>query len=176
MNNKYEVGYERYKIGLSLEEVAEELGVTRQCVFTAFKRRGYILRAANVQPCKFFNGRKCTLRPSGYYSSTCKKRSLMHRDVWEYFNWPIPEGFDVHHKDEDKTNNILENLECLPKSEHTRLYSKGRILKPVKCLDTQIAYISVAEAGRQTGISRHCVLNCVRGKSKTAGGLKWIYV
>ena len=31
---------------------------------------------------------------------------------------------DVHHKDEDKTNNGLENLEVLTKSEHTKKHIK----------------------------------------------------
>ena len=33
----------------------------------------------------------------------------------------------VHHLDENKTNNKAYNLECMSKSEHTRLHSKERV-------------------------------------------------
>lgn len=36
-----------------------------------------------------------------------------HRLVWEAFNGPIPQGMEVNHKDLDKTNNRLDNLELL---------------------------------------------------------------
>lgn len=41
----------------------------------------------------------------------------------EFHNGKIPKGWDIHHIDEKKENNSPENLECLPKYEHTRLYS-----------------------------------------------------
>jgi hypothetical protein len=47
----------------------------------------------------------------------------MHRYVWEFANGPIPENYDIHHIDNDKSNNGISNLMCLPKSEHTRLFS-----------------------------------------------------
>lgn len=58
----------------------------------------------------------------GYWRKSTGNRNLLHRDVWEFFNGPIPEKFDVHHLDENKDNNLLGNLECLAKSEHTRIY------------------------------------------------------
>ena len=33
----------------------------------------------------------------------------VHRLVWEAFNGPIPEGMQVNHLNEDKTDNRLEN-------------------------------------------------------------------
>lgn len=36
-------------------------------------------------------------------------------------------------------------------------------------------YESAKKAQEHTGISRKCISNCVRGKSKTAGGLSWNY-
>ena len=47
----------------------------------------------------------------------------MHRYVWENINGKIPFGFDIHHINNDKSDNRIENLECLPKSEHTKKYS-----------------------------------------------------
>lgn len=52
----------------------------------------------------------------------CFKRELgvdyLHRKVWEKFNGPIPEGYEVHHRDEDTTNNDISNLEMITFEEH----------------------------------------------------------
>lgn len=37
--------------------------------------------------------------------------------------------FVVHHKDENKRNNAIENLQCLTPAEHTRLHSASRHLQ-----------------------------------------------
>ena len=34
-----------------------------------------------------------------------------------------PKHLVVHHKDEDPTNNAIENLELMPRGEHTRLHN-----------------------------------------------------
>ena len=41
-----------------------------------------------------------------------------HRWVWEMSHGLIPDGYDVHHKDGDRHNNDLDNLELLTKAEH----------------------------------------------------------
>lgn len=46
------------------------------------------------------------------------KGKRLHRAVWEYSNGKIPEGFDIHHEDGDRSNNQIENLRLLPRSEH----------------------------------------------------------
>lgn len=43
---------------------------------------------------------------------------ILHRAVWESAFGPIPKGCHIHHKDHDALNNLIENLECLPKNEH----------------------------------------------------------
>ena len=47
-----------------------------------------------------------------------KKR--VHRLVWEAFNGPIPGRLEVNHKDLNRTNNRLENLELLTHQENVR--------------------------------------------------------
>lgn len=119
----YENAYEYYKSGKSLSQVAEIIGVTRQCVYDAFKSRGYILREKKYRDYQIYDNIKFTLRNSGYYSSSTGNRYLMHRYVWTIEKGNIPEGYDIHHKNCDRSDNRIQNLECLPKSEHTRLYS-----------------------------------------------------
>jgi NADH:ubiquinone oxidoreductase subunit len=116
--------YRLYRAGYSLSQVAKRYGRTRQAVHGLFKYRGWGLRP-RIAPLPFvdFNGERYTVRNTGYYGRTRGKRTLLHRDVWEASNGPIPSGWDIHHIDNDKTNNAVENLECLPKSEHTRKYS-----------------------------------------------------
>ena len=45
---------------------------------------------------------------------------LLHRQVWVRHNGPIPEGYEIHHKDGDWRNNAIENLECVDGREHAR--------------------------------------------------------
>lgn len=42
----------------------------------------------------------------------------VHRLVWEAFNGPIPENFEINHIDHDKSNNKLSNLELVTHSEN----------------------------------------------------------
>lgn len=47
-----------------------------------------------------------------------KGASLLHRDVWQFYNGPIPKGYQIHHKDGNTANNVLANLACLSRAEH----------------------------------------------------------
>jgi len=122
-NPVYDNAYTMYLEGLSLEQVAKEIGVTRQCIYKAFKQRGFMLRGINFKPHQIYDGKKFTLRNTGYYSLTNNDRCLMHRYVYEKEKGRIPLGWDIHHINNIKSDNRIENLECLPKSEHTRKYS-----------------------------------------------------
>jgi len=122
-NENYDKAYALYLQGFSLEQVAKSMGVTRQCVYKAFKKRGLDLRGPNFRPFQEYDGLKFTLKNTGYYALTTNNRCLMHRYVWEKQNGKIPLGWDIHHINGVKSDNRIENLECLPKSEHTRRYS-----------------------------------------------------
>lgn len=79
-----------------------------------------------------FDGIIFTLdKKSGYYLSAKpvngERRELLHRYVYSKFNGEIPKGYDVHHKDKDKNNNSIENLEIIKRHEHTSMHSKERI-------------------------------------------------
>ena len=43
---------------------------------------------------------------------------MYHRVIWFYFNGEIPQNYEINHKDEDKTNNSLDNLELLTHTEN----------------------------------------------------------
>lgn len=52
------------------------------------------------------------------YGRTVHKSILKHRLVWILANGPIPPGHMIHHKNGNKFDNRLENLECITHSEH----------------------------------------------------------
>ncbi len=51
---------------------------------------------------------------------------LEHRYVWEKHNGQIPKGYQIHHIDEDKLNNKIENLQLMKNSEHQKLHKQPR--------------------------------------------------
>lgn len=122
-NSLYEKLYEIYLTGFSLQQLSKKFNVTRQGIYKAFKLRGFRLRNKNFQAIQYFDNKKFTLRKNGYYGLTTNDRILMHRYIWRFYNGKIPKGYDIHHKDFDKANNDIENLECILKSEHTKKFS-----------------------------------------------------
>lgn len=53
------------------------------------------------------------------------KVGFLHRYIYTEAFGPIPEGYIVHHKNHDKSDNRLENLECISDAEHRSLHNKG---------------------------------------------------
>ena len=51
-----------------------------------------------------------------------RKGKRLHREVWKYHRGEIPKGFHVHHKDGDRSNNQIENLLLVEKSEHLSMH------------------------------------------------------
>lgn len=63
-------------------------------------------------------------RKDGYYqiSSGEHQGKLLHRLIYEETFGPIPEGFHIHHLDNDKNNNDPSNLILMSKSNHHKLH------------------------------------------------------
>lgn len=75
-----------------------------------------------------FNGIRYYFLPkTSYYKCDHKHGGeRLHRAIWIFHNGPIPVGLDVHHEDEDKDNNRIENYRLLPKPAHSSLHSAQR--------------------------------------------------
>lgn len=123
-------------------------------------------------------------------SKQCKtKLHLVHRLVAKTF---IPNPLhlpEVNHKDENKLNNNVDNLEwCTHKynvnyGTGNKRRSKTKInntynVKSVQCIETGIIYTSTREAERQTGIDNSQISAVCNHKKnyKTAGGYHWKYI
>lgn len=59
----------------------------------------------------------------GYYVSCEKRPNILHRVIWEEYHGKIPAGYIVHHKDGNKTNNSIENLELMERGKHTSIHN-----------------------------------------------------
>jgi len=123
-----------------------------------------------------------------------QKTFLLHRLLAEAFI-PNPEHLlEVNHKDGNKLNNSLDNLEWVSRSENIMHGIKnGLIPSPWKdksgslhCrskttlqlnLNDEIVneFGSAREASKITGINYGTISNVLINKGKTAGGYKWKY-
>lgn len=121
----YQEMYKDYQKGLSLSEVATKYNITRQAVYTGFKRRNFKLRSKRQKEFVIYNNQKFTLRNNGYYGRTNGKREMLHRYKYEKEVGKIPNGWDIHHIDHNRLNNDIDNLVAMPKSIHAWLFSEG---------------------------------------------------
>lgn len=67
---------------------------------------------------EFLEGKRTRIKHGYHY---CGKK-LLHRMIWEHYKGPIPKGHVIHHKNGNKMNNTIENLECMSHAEHCRLH------------------------------------------------------
>ena len=115
-----------------------------------------------------------------------KHKSLfIHRLVAQAF---LPNPYNlpqVNHKDEDKTNNNVDNLEfCSTKynanygTRNKRVAEKQYKYPQQYTLDEVFIkqYNSLSEAEKETGCKKGNISACCLGKCKTCGGFKWKYV
>lgn len=119
-----------------------------------------------------------------------QKMFLVHRLVYASFHGKIPEGMQVNHIDEDKTNNSIENLNVMTSKENINwgtgnerraksMINHKSLSKAVVQYDLQgnfiAEYPSVCETGRKLGINPVNIYNALKGRHKTAGGYIFRY-
>lgn len=160
------------------------------------------------------NGHSCNIRGKvlaatnrkGWYKSIAlsnsegKRTQKIHRLVYESFVGSIEKGYEIHHIDGDKQNNIFTNLKMVSTSEHHRLTMEeypnicnhmiyknkferreiGQYTKDGRLINT---FINAKVAQKVTGV---CSRNICQVVNKTpyregrirqsAGGFIWRYI
>lgn len=62
-------------------------------------------------------------RASGrWWAKTDEGWMLLARAVWIIANGPIPKGYVIHHVDENRANDTLQNLQALTRTEHFKIH------------------------------------------------------
>lgn len=192
------VGYEGYYMVSNLGRIAT---LSHTVDYTSVYDGVKVKKAFKTKQClrKLHNGKhgyvECTLRDS-------KRIKLMkvHRIVAKSFI-PNPQKLpSVNHKDEDKTNNKVENLEwctceynvnygtrnerlksSLSDAHKNGLYNNayrvGR--KPIvgiSLLDNTTLFFEKSSDLKEYGFERHLVSKCCRNLRKDYKGYKWMYL
>ena len=63
--------------------------------------------------------RQMTSKNNGYIQTFCGGETIfVHRLVWMYVYGEIPDGYDINHKNGDKSDNRIDNLELMTRSQN----------------------------------------------------------
>lgn len=138
---------------------------------------------------KRYSNKSWELKPQmskkGYYIfNLCKngksKIYLLHRLIAEHFidnknNYEV-----VNHKDGNKLNNSLDNLEWCSFKDNVKHAYKNELMKNCKKIcqydkknNFIKKYYSINIASKETNVNQGNISMCVLGKRKTAGGYIW---
>lgn len=77
-----------------------------------------------VQDVIYFDGLRFSRGDDDGYYRNAKTGERLHRYVWRFYNGEIPDGYEVHHIDGNKSNNDISNLQLLELHEHKKLHGQ----------------------------------------------------
>ena len=128
--------------------------------------------------------------PGGYlevnlWKNNKVKTTMIHRIVAKAFISNQNNLPEVNHKDENKKNNCVDNLElCTSKynanyGSRTQKMKDKKETKPVFMIskDGEVLkrFNSLGDAARETGVDISAIIRVCKGKQKTSMGYRWAY-
>ena len=143
VNLPVEVIAARYKGGENTYELGRAYGVSHDTVLRRLHAAGVKVRPGLFQPGnrhgpgapvgnKYSLGRHKRGGPlhtcqQGYLRTSDRAGNvcLVHRGCWEAHHGPIPNGYVIHHIDENRQHHAIENLVCMPIGAHVRMHARG---------------------------------------------------
>ena len=171
------------------KDIPEYEGLYQISTLGRVKSLGYI--GCNQTGKSWSHNRELIMKPEiindGYYriglSKNGKRRHyLVHRLVAKAFI-PNPNNlYCINHKDENKANNSVSNLEWCTQSYNNsygnrRLKVKTKIAKKVRCIETDIVYDSIGDAYKAFNKKyQGSISMCCNNKAITALGYHWEFV
>jgi hypothetical protein len=112
-----------------------------------------------------------------------RKKFYIHRLVADAFLDIEPNNLQVNHKDGNKENNIITNLEWVSQSENIKHAYDNNLIKRYNIEIEQYTlegiflklYNSLRDAANETNTDSASIINVCKGRRKTAGGFIWKY-
>ena len=105
---------------------------------------------------------ECKLNSNGYYQITSRgegnHKKYLHRLLFEKFYGEIPDGYIVHHKNENRADNCILNLQLMKKGEHSTHHQLGK-----KYTDEQLLKRAVPNSTGYFRVHKKVRQDCVQG-------------
>lgn len=122
-NDIVQAMYAMYLTGKSIAQVAEVYRKTRQAVFGQFQARGFKLRSKPMRGLTIIDGYRFTAGKGGYLRGMVSGvRMYAERYVWTKHHGTIPDGYCIRHINRDRSDNRIENLEMLRRTEFAKIH------------------------------------------------------
>lgn len=84
---------------------------------------------------------------------------------------------EINHKDENKANNCVDNLEWCDRAYNNCYGNRiNKTKKPVLCVELNTIYSSQQEAANALSISQGSISKCCAHPTRRAGGYHWRFV
>lgn len=106
------------------------------------------------------------------------KNVHIHRLEWNKYYGDIPDGCIIHHKNGNKLDWDISNLELLTRAEHKIEHKDSVKRKGIKCIGVYkysvYRFDNVRQASKATGATECGIHRCLNGIQKQSNG--WIFV
>lgn len=105
-----------------------------------------------------------------------KRKRYVARSVYETFKGAVPDDCKVVHVDLIKSNNNIDNLKLVTRSEASTFINKNKPKKMVHDLNTNKIYRSRKECAEALGYCESVISKVIRGKYSANTNLKLQYI